>query len=148
MDKNKMLQDIQAYNALWLDSSVLYREWAKAHDVSYFELLVILSLTEGPCSQKEICQKWQIPKQTVNSILKNFLQNNWVKLTPAKEDKRNKIILLTQEGRAYMEPLAQKLADCECTVWVKLGEERRKALMEGTALYNKFFREAQTDEES
>ena len=148
MDKNKMLQDIQAYNALWLDSSVLYREWAKAHDVSYFELLVILSLTEGPCSQKEICQKWQIPKQTVNSILKNFLQNNWVRLTPAKEDKRNKIILLTQEGRAYMEPLAHKLADCECAVWVKLGEERRKALMEGTALYNKFFREAQTDEES
>ena len=74
MDKKQMLQDIQAYNALWLDSSVLYREWAKAHDVSYFELLVILSLTEGPCSQKEICQKWQIPKQTVNSILKNFLR--------------------------------------------------------------------------
>lgn len=146
MDKNKMLQDIQAYNALWLDSSVLYREWAKAHDVSYFELLVILSLTEGPCSQKEICQKWQIPKQTVNSILKNFLRNNWVELIPAKEDKRNKIILLTQEGRAYMEPLAQKLADCECAVWEKLGEERQKALMEATALYNKFFREAQADE--
>ena len=111
MEKKQMLQDIQAYNALWLDSSVLYREWAKAHDVSYFELLVILSLTEGPCSQKEICQKWQIPKQTVNSILKNFLQNNWVRLTPAKEDKRNKIILLTHDSRAYMDPLTHTQAD-------------------------------------
>lgn len=146
MDKNKILQDIQAYNTLWLDSSVLYREWAKAHGISYFELLVILSLTEGPCSQKEICQKWQIPKQTVNSILKNFLRNHWAELTPAIEDKRNKIILLTKEGRAYMEPLSQKLTDCECAVWEKLGEERQKALMETTALYNKLFREAQADE--
>ena len=91
-----MLQDIQAYNALWLDSSVLYREWAKAHDVSYFELLVILSLTEGPCSQKEICQKWQIPKQTVNSILKNFLQKHYfisLSIFLKKSSKIHKIII-------------------------------------------------------
>lgn len=64
----------QLYTELWRETNALYEDWARKHGLSYYELLVILSLSEKDMvhTQKNICRRWQLPKQTVNSIFKKF----------------------------------------------------------------------------
>ena len=75
-----LTEQLQHYTVLWRETSALYEEWAKRHALSYYELLVILSIMnpDGPCLQKDICTHWQLPKQTVNTILKNFAGRGWI----------------------------------------------------------------------
>lgn len=142
------LEQIKLYTTLWRETTSLYEDWAKRHGLSYYELLVILSLSEseGICKQKDICRDWVLPKQTVNTILKHFLERSWVTLVPSEEDRRNKDILLTDAGNEFVQIAVNELQAHECAVWNSLGQEKSRALIEITALYNKLFKEADTDE--
>lgn len=62
------------YNALWIETNQLYETWARQRGMSLHELLVILSIVEadGTVLQKDICQRFVIPKQTVNAIIKTL----------------------------------------------------------------------------
>ena len=113
-------EQLKAYTALWQEANAMYEKWAEKRGLSFYELLVVLSLVEadGTCNQKEICTQWLLPKQTVHTILKTFVKKEWVVLTPSEADRRNKIIGLTQTGRSFL-----------C------------AVAENTALYNQFFKE-------
>lgn len=137
------LEQIKRYTALWRESNTLYEDWARKYGLSYYELLVILSLFEadGLCRQKDICRQWTLPKQTVNTILKNFTERSWVALVPSPEDRRNKDISLTAKGREFAADTANALQAHECAVLEALGSESAEALIETTTLYNKLFKE-------
>lgn len=142
------LEQIKLYTTLWRESNALYEEWAKRHGLSYYELLVLLSLSEsdGLCRQKDICCQWTLPKQTVNTILKNFMERTLVTLVPSPEDRRNKDISLTGTGRKFAAEITDALHAHECAVLEALGSERAKALIEATTLYNQLFKEVDTNE--
>lgn len=134
---------IHRYNTLWRETSVLYEDWAKKRGISYFELLTILSVTEAqtPCTQKDICDQWILPKQTVNSVLANLVKRGWVRLSPSPKDRRNKEILLTGEGKIAAAKIAGDLQEKENAVWLKLGKKRADEMLENTAIYNQYFKE-------
>ena len=145
----KIADQLKLYTTLWQETNALYEKWAKKHGLSYYELLVILSLAgKEACKQKDICQDWQLPKQTVHTILKAFVQHGWVELIPCEEDRRNKAISLTPAGRKTICAIAGELQRCEQDVWKKLSEERATALIEYTRLYNQYFQEAGLDEDT
>ena len=104
----------------------------------------MLSLTreaDAPCTQKDICRQWLLPKQTVNSILERFTRLGWVALESDPRDRRNKRIALTETGQARLGALAEALQDKERQVWQAMGPGRSRDLLETTALYNRLFRE-------
>lgn len=144
------LEQIKLYTTLWRETTILYEDWAKRHGLSYYELLVLLSLSEseGVCKQKDICREWVLPKQTVNTILKHFLERSWVTLVPSGEDRRNKDILLTESGHRFVCLTVDELQAHESTVWKAFGEWKANTLIELTALYNKLFKEVINDEPS
>ena len=143
-----LTEQLQHYTVLWRETSALYEEWAKRPALSYYELLVILSImtTDGPCLQKDICTHWQLPKQTVNTILKNFAGRGWITLVPSAEDRRGRVILPTGTGRLFMEATVSDLQAHEKSVWQRMGQENARALLESTALYNKLFKETDSNE--
>ena len=143
-----LTEQLQHYTVLWRETSALYEEWAKRHALSYYELLVILSIMnpDGPCLQKDICTHWQLPKQTVNTILKNFAGRGWITLVPSAEDRRGRVILPTGTGRLFMEAPVSDLQAHEKSVWQRMGQENARALLESTALYNKLFKETDSNE--
>lgn len=132
------------YTVLWRETMVIYEDWARRRGLSYCELLVALSLAEsgGACGQKEICREWQLPKQTVHTICKDFLNRGWVALLPSKKDKRSKEIHLTDAGKAQIGAIADALMHCEETVFRMLGEKQVDTLLQGTRNYNQCLREA------
>ena len=62
------------YNAVWMETSQLYETWARRRGLSFYELLVVLSITETEEAvfQKDICRRFTIPKQTVHAIIKTL----------------------------------------------------------------------------
>lgn len=139
-----LTEQSKLYTVLWRETTVIYEDWARRHGLSYCELLVALSLAEsgGDCGQKEICREWQLPKQTVHTICKDFLNRGWVALLPSKKDKRSKEIHLTDAGKAQIGAIADALTHCEETVFRMLGEKQVDALLQGTRNYNQCLREA------
>ena len=64
---------------------------------------------KGGMTQKEICQRTFQSKQTVNLIVKNLLAESYVTVAEVPEDKRNKIVRMTEAGRAYCEPVVRHI---------------------------------------
>lgn len=137
----RAVDGVLLYNELWREANSIYEKWAKCRGLSYCELLICLSLEEGTCRQKDICRRWALAKQTVNTILKSFMEQEFVRLVPSGEDRRNKEIVLTKSGREFVGEIAASLRGYEHRVWEKMGPEKTKALLEYTALYNKLFQE-------
>ena len=122
----------------------MYAEWAKAHGISVSCLLTLTAIDEGSedCTQKKISQRWLIPKQTVNMILKDFENKKLVELFPMQGDKRNKRIQFTAAGREYADTILSELRKVELFVIQKMGIERMHRFSEDGALFIKLFQEA------
>ena len=97
---NNMIIQLQRYYALWKECTAMYEEWSKDQGLSSNGVFVLHSFYEsnGRCTQKMISEKWNIPKQTVNTILKDFQKKGYINMVSDDSDKRNKLICLTESG--------------------------------------------------
>ena len=102
-NKAALIEELNRYYTVWQETNYVYTEWAKIHGISVSCLLTLTAIDEGgeDCAQKKISQRWLIPKQTVNMILKDFENKKLVELFPMQGDKRNKRIQFTAAGREY-----------------------------------------------
>ena len=139
-----LMEELNRYYAVWQETNYVYTEWAKAHGISVSCLLALTAIDEGgeDCTQKKISQRWLIPKQTVNMILKDFERQKFVELLPMQGDKRNKRIQFTAAGRAYADTILPELRKAELSVIQKMGLERMHRFSEDGALCIKLFQEA------
>lgn len=147
-NNESMYVQLQRYYSLWKDCTALYEEWAKKSGLSSNGVLVLYSFYEddGICTQKSICQKWCIPKQTVNTILKDFLKNGYVEMSSQPDDKRNKLIRLTDTGRAFADDVIGRLHKKEMYVLEKMGLDKITSMNDNTELFIKLFREGDIKE--
>lgn len=81
----------------------LYDEYAKRHGMLMKTLLVVnvLFYARDGMTQTEICKRTFQSKQTVNLIIKNLLSDRYVTVAEAPGNKRNKIVRMTEAGKAY-----------------------------------------------
>lgn len=131
------------YNAVWMETGQLYETWARRRGLSFYELLVVLSITETEEAvfQKDTCRRFTIPKQTVHAIIKTLADKGWLELEVSEQDRRSRKLCLTAEGREQAAQIVQSLQEHEARVWLRLGVDRAEQLIEYTALYNRYFRE-------
>lgn len=121
--KNEMLEQLQRYYALWKESNAIYEEWVKTQGISSNSPLVLYSFYDGSevYTQKSISQKWYIPKQTVNTILKDFAERGFIEMLSILEDKHNKAIRLTPAGKLFVDTIIAKLQKKRIVCYGKAG---------------------------
>lgn len=144
MSKNEnMMAQLQRYYSLWKDCNAMYENWAKKQCLSSNGVFVLYSFYEddGNCTQKTISEKWNIPKQTVNTILKDFLNCGYVEMFSMLEDKRNKLVRLTESGRNFAQAVIGKLQEKEIYVIKKMGFKNIKSLNDNLEFFIRIFRE-------
>lgn len=109
----------------------LYDEYAKRHGMLLKTLLVVnvLYYAKGGMTQREICQRTFQSKQTVNLIIKNLLAENYVTVTELPENKRNKIVQMTEAGRLYCEKVVRHITWAEDTAMSMLSAEEQMQLI-------------------
>ncbi len=141
MDERMMMELLDRYYTVWQEYNYVYEEWAKAHGLSVNALLVLSAIHEGrDCTQKKISQRWMIPKQTTNMVLKDFERKGYVEMLPMQGDKRNKVICFTPEGKEYADAIISRLREVELFAVVEMGPERMEQLTRNMALFAELFR--------
>ena len=141
-NKEEKFEQLQRFYALWREENAVYDDWAREQGLSSNSALILYTLYEEKenCTQKSISQMWSIPKQTVNTILKEFSANGYIELSADKKDKRNKLIMLTPKGNAYAGKIIDSLRKRELFAIDRMGLENITRMNDVTELFISLFK--------
>jgi len=100
----------------------LYTKLAQKHGFPYglIQVLYILRLNNH-VTQKQISDFCEIPKQTVNSMIKQLKADDHITLIANDEDKREKKIQLTPLGKIYSQKILKPFLELNKMVINKIG---------------------------
>ena len=117
----------------------LYDEYAKRHGMLMKTLLVVnvLFYARDGMTQTEICKRTFQSKQTVNLIIKNLLSDRYVTVAEAPGNKRNKIVRMTEAGKAYCEKVVRHITWAEDTAMSMFTAEEQKQLIDLSRTFTK-----------
>lgn len=117
----------------------LYDEYAKRHGMLMKTLLIVnvLFYAKDGMTQTEICHRTFQSKQTVNLIIKNLLAEGYVTVTEVPENKRNKIVCMTDAGRRYCEKVVRHITWAEDTAMSMFTPEQQKTLIDLSRTFTK-----------
>ena len=141
-NKEEKFEQLQRFYALWREENAVYDDWAREQGLSSNSALILYTLYEEKenCTQKSISQMWSIPKQTVNTILKEFSANGYIELSADKKDKRNKLIMLTPKGNAYAGKIVESLRKRALFAIDQMGLENITRMNNDTELFISLFK--------
>ncbi len=133
---NQTAMHIQAYCACLHAWNASYEDYAKSVGLNFTSLSILSALYETEnCTQKMLCEQCFLPKQTVNAAVTAFYKNGWIRMQELPEDRRNKTIHFTEEGRREAERIMQKVRQCECRAMGGLSKEEQEQLVSLTRRY-------------
>lgn len=75
-------------------------------------------------TQKDLVKKLQMPKQTINSIILNLKDNDFIYMQASKKDKRVKTLVLTEKGANEVKKITDSLKASNKEIYDQLGEEK------------------------
>lgn len=75
-------------------------------------------------TQKDLVNKLQMPKQTINSIILNLKENDFLYMQASKVDKRVKTLVLTEKGAKEVKKITDSLKASNKEIYDQLGEEK------------------------
>ena len=102
---------IQLMRALNKIDSQYYRVRCNLNIKESLFVLLYACASGEPLSQKSICDEWYIPRTTLNTTVKEQEAAGHIELVPCGN--KQKLVKLTESGRAYAEELLGSLLDAE-----------------------------------
>lgn len=121
----------------------IYSLWSGAHGISYNEMLVFYTIREhGFCTQKQICDSYLLPRQTINHVIAGLRENGLLQYSAEHSKGREKAFVLSAKGQAYAEPFLASLEDVESRALEKLGADKLRTLTALLLEYDQALKEA------
>lgn len=103
----------------------IYSAWSVNHGISYHEMLVIYTIREfGFCTQKQICDSYLLPRQTMNNVIRGMRENGLLMYSREYSHGREKAFVLSDKGDEYAAPLLASLDVMESATLELLGIEK------------------------
>ncbi|MCC0673930.1 winged helix DNA-binding protein [Clostridioides sp. ES-S-0145-01] len=135
-------EQIKLVNAVLSGTLDLYRVWAKKHDLNYNALVILYTLDEYKvCTQKQICEWWALPKQTVHGILMEFEKKGYINISSNSENKRERLVSFTKSGKQFTDSILEPLHSMEEKAIEKLGDEKWNQLIACNTAYYELLKE-------
>lgn len=135
---NELKPVMDSYYDYWFGMSAFYESWAKKRGLTANGLFSLYVIHENPaCTQRLICEKLLLPKQTVNTILESFEKKGYVLKKIVEEDRRNKHLILTPSGQSYTDELLSELFQFEERALLNMQPAERTALVASSHLFLK-----------
>ncbi len=93
----------------------IYDSIAKKTGVKESILTLLYALDDGAAhSQKEICEEWFIPKTTLNTVIREFVEKGYVTLNAGwRGNGKEKQVCLTEAGRIFARDILNRVYDLE-----------------------------------
>lgn len=148
MDNLLLMKELDRFYNLWRESTAIYEDWAKQQGLSNNAVMIMDSIYSNKenCTPSSISHKWFIPKQTVNTILRDFEKKEYITLLQHPKDKRNKIIQLTKKGEEVMGNIVLKLKKLEFFTLSQMGKEKVDSMNDGLEEFVRLFRKGEINE--
>lgn len=104
-----------------------YDDFARVHNsITSGELWIVFALNDGnEYSQKQIAENWEIPKTTVNYVVKDLEARGLVELVHIQGTRREKTVRLTESGKAYADSLLTGMYRKEKSIYDTLKNAER-----------------------
>ncbi len=136
------MQSIRNYtkqiDSFWSELSKIYKEWAKKNGMDYYEFSILYEISQyEKVTQKEICEAYNYPKQSINNVAIELRKKGLIEFTPSEKDKREKQMILTDEGKVFSEKVFTPLFKIEENVYKKVGAETIEKMLEIAEIYVK-----------
>lgn len=88
----------------------IYADFSKKSNVSPTLLWILYALNDGKVhTQKDLCYDWSLPKSTVNTLISELKNNDYITLNPIKGKRREMTILLTSKGKSYADSVLENI---------------------------------------
>lgn len=99
---NKTQQMHNRVNHAIIKCRGVYSQWAKRMGVNYNRMLVFYTIRDyGYCTQKQMCDQYLLPRQTMNNIVTALCREGLLTEDPARRQGREKVYILTEAGADY-----------------------------------------------
>lgn len=125
-----MKSDYQAYLQLCKEQESLYHQIALSLGLPDSVLCLLYTMAERGDRQNpsRLYSDWSLSKQTGHSALEWIKKKGWVTLTPDPEDRRGKLVVLTQAGKNYIQTNILPILQAEQRAFFRLRPEQRDRL--------------------
>lgn len=118
-----------------------YAAWTRENNVNYHEMLIFYSLRDKDnCTQKQICDSYMIPKQSVNNVICTLKKEGYLELTPDEKNRREKILKLTESGKKYAREIMGPLFELEEKAIQEMGKENIHVMTEMALCYGEILK--------
>lgn len=127
MVSRQLTEFIQTYKEM----DGLCHAYAKEHGLSdtAFYVLYALVTCGNAYPQRELCEDWSYPPQTVNSALKALENQGIVGLTFSSGNRKNKEISLTEKGKTLAKEIITPFMKAERKAFSSLNADERDMLL-------------------
>lgn len=92
--------------------------------------IFLFLIYEENITQSIIVEKMAVAKQTINNIIMELCEKDYIERISDKDDKRIKILQLTEKGSLYANDFLKPIIDYNEKLYEKLGEEKINHLIE------------------
>lgn len=132
--QDKLMQQFQS-----MDKA--YEDYAKSKGLNYLSLMVLEEIYElgDGCTQKQIADDTHYPKQSVNLVVKAFLEDGIVELKELPENRKNKGITLTEKGRQLCAEIVVPMLQQEALATTQMDEAESRELIRLLELYGQSY---------
>lgn len=131
----------RAFCNAWQSLNLIYEDYARRVGVSYNSLYILNAIQQiENCTQKQICERTLLPKQTVNNVVTAFYKNGYIELREFPENRRIKTIHLTEKGTQYADTLIPHIHQADRLAMESLTEEQQDLLLQLMDQYVEAFR--------
>lgn len=132
--KGRPSAPLAAFNQAQKENDESYRSYAKSAGLTdtAFWILYSVAERETPYTQRELCTSWFFPPQTVNSALKELGRRNVIRLEPAPGTRKNKQLVLTDEGKKAVQNAIMPLIHAEQRAFERMGQAEYERYLDMT----------------
>lgn len=119
------------YYKSWWGIDAAYEKIAADCDVTYnvMNILSLLYRHRTPMPQNELSKELHLSNQTVTSVVDNLEKKGLVTRSIPEDDRRKRIVTLTDEGRAIGRHVGRTMRQVELAAFAELSEEEQNALV-------------------
>ena len=108
---------------------------ARKSGIKVNTLSLFFALDDGrPRTQAEICEEWLMPKTTLNTIVRECVEEGYIKLLPS-DNVKEKLVILTDKGRSYADEILALFYRVEDEAMRKTVLERGPEFIDSLELY-------------
>lgn len=116
----------------------VYSWWSKLTGVNYNRMLVFYTIRDyGYCTQKQMCNQYLLPRQTMNNIVAALCREGLLTEDPARRQGREKAYVLTAAGVEYSTQHLASLNAVENRAAQIFGRERISAMADLVLEYDR-----------